>query len=98
MVEGFFGKWRVADAGGEKTCDIILSKEGTIGGMVIEVAPGCEKTFPVMGEVAAWRLYENFTVVFADAARKELIRFSTPDETYVAVKEVDGIVALDKLE
>ncbi len=98
MVEGFFGKWRVGDAGGDKTCDVVLKKDAVIGGMLIEVDPKCATVFPVMGNVAAWRLYENWEVGFADATRKELIRFTAPDETYVATPEVDGIVAFDRIE
>ena len=94
LLEGFFGPWRVQNADGSKTCDVKLSREETIGGMVIDVAPDCAKAFPVMDEVAAWRLYENFEIVFADATRKELIRFVTPDESYVATPEVDGIATI----
>lgn len=94
MLEGFFGTWQVQNFDGGKTCDVKLTRDETIGGMVIEVAEGCAATFPVMGEVASWRLYENFEIVFADATRKELIRFYVPDNNYVATPEVDGIVTI----
>lgn len=94
LLEGFFGAWQVQDADGGKTCGVTLTREETIGGMAIEVADGCAATFPVMGNVASWRLYENFEIVFADAARKELIRFFVPDNAYVATPEVDGIVTI----
>ncbi len=94
LLEGFFGTWQVQDADGGKTCDVELTREDAIGGMVIKVAEGCAAAFPVMGNVASWRLYENFEIVFADAARKELIRFYVPDNSYVATPEVDGIVTI----
>ena len=94
LLEGFFGTWQVQNFDGMKTCDVKLLREETIGGMAIDVADGCATTFPVMGEVASWRLYEGFEIVFADAARKELIRFYTPDAAYVATPEVDGILTI----
>lgn len=94
LLEGFFGTWQVQNFDGMKTCDVKLLRDETIGGMAIEVTEGCAETFPVMGDVASWRLYENFEIVFADAMRKELIRFYTPDAAYVATPEVDGIVTI----
>ena len=94
LLEGFFGTWRVQNIDGSKTCDVKLTREEAIGGMAIEVADGCAAAFPVMGDVASWRLYENFEIVLADAARRELIRFYTPDDAYVATPEVDGIVTI----
>jgi hypothetical protein len=94
LLEGFFGTWRVQNTDGSKTCDVKLTRDETIGGMAIEVADGCAAAFPVMGDVASWRLYENFEIVFADATRRELIRFFVPDNAYAATPEVDGIVTI----
>lgn len=102
MLTGFFGKWRIQNEDGSKTCDVTLTKEETIGGMVIDIDPECAKAFPVMDEIAAWRLNEGFDIVLADATRKERLHFYTPDNSYVAVKEVDGIFTIlqvsDELE
>ena len=62
--------------------------------MAIGIGDGCAEAFPVMAEVAAWRLYDNWTIVFTDAAHKELIRFISPDEAYVAEPAVDGIATI----
>ena len=94
LLEGFFGTWQVQNFDGMKTCNVKLLRDDTIGGMTIEVAEGCSATFPVMGEVASWRLYEGFEIAFADATRKELIRFYVPDNSYAATPEVDGIVTI----
>jgi hypothetical protein len=94
MLAEFFGPWEIQNADGDRTCDVDLSRDEAIGGMRIEVGEGCAETFPVMGEVAAWRLYENWTIVLVDATRKELLRFSAPDDAYVAEPEIDGIATI----
>jgi len=60
------------------------------------VDPDCGKIFPVMNDVAGWRLYEDWVIVLIDATRKTLIRFSTPDNAYVAEPETDGISTIVK--
>lgn len=92
------GAWIISDQAGAKTCRVTFGSEATIGGYVIEVDPACATAFPVMDEVAAWRLYENWQIVLADATRKELIRFSTPDDAYVAEPETDGIFTISRPE
>lgn len=94
MLAGFLGPWQVRDADGTRTCGVELSRKAAIGGMAIDVAEDCAATFPVMGEVAAWRLLEGWGIVFVDVTRQELIRFTTPDETYVADPEIDGIATI----
>ncbi|WP_373506048.1 AprI/Inh family metalloprotease inhibitor [Aestuariivirga sp.] len=94
LLEGFFGTWQVQNADGSKICDVELTREDTIGGLAIGIENACLDEFPVMGEVTAWRLYENFEIVFVDATWQERIRFFTPDNTYVATPEVDGITTI----
>ena len=65
-------------------------------GYAIEVAGNCKKLFPVMDEIVGWRLLEGWTIDLVDATRKTRVRFSTPDERYVAIPEVDGIASLHK--
>ena len=94
MAKDFFGAYEISNDNGTRHCQVVLSPEVTIGGMAIDVALDCTKKFPVMGEVASWRLYENWEIAFADATRKELIRFTTPDNAYVATPETDGIATI----
>lgn len=94
MVAEFFGPWEVRNADGSRSCTVNLTREETIGGFAIAVSDDCAAAFPVMGEVAAFRLLEGWGIVFADATRKELIRFTTPDEAYVADPETDGIATI----
>ena len=68
----------------------MLTDEPTIGGSVIAIDPGCEKAFPVMADIAAWRLMESRAIYLVDAERKTRIRFTTPDNVYVAEPETDG--------
>ena len=96
ILNDFYGTYDIQDAKGKKHCRVVLKKEQTIGGSEIEVAKGCAKTFPIMSEITAWRLYENWTIGFADATRKLRIRFFTPDERYVAEPETDGIFTIVK--
>ena len=96
MIGDFFGAWEVRDKSNKKRCRVVLKKERAIGGYAIEVADNCRKTFPVMDEIAGWRLLENWTIDLIDATRKTRIRFETPDNRYVAVPEVDGIATIVK--
>jgi Protease inhibitor Inh len=91
LLKSIYGSWVISDATGDKRCNVVLTDEPTIGGSVITVDPACEKTFPVMADIAAWRLMEGWGIDLADAERKTRIRFTTPDNAYVAEPETDGI-------
>jgi hypothetical protein len=97
MMADFLGDWIIQNADASKTCKVTLHKDQVIGGMQVDVDPECGKVFPVMNDVAAWRLYEDWVIVLIDATRKSLIRFSTPDNAYVADPEADGITTIVKL-
>jgi hypothetical protein len=97
MVADFLGDWTILNADGSKSCKVTLSREPTIGGMVIDVDPGCGKAFPVMNDVASWRLLEDWEIVLVDATKKSLIHFTTPDNAYVADPETDGISTIVKI-
>ncbi len=97
MVNDMFGPWEIADESGKKTCRVELKRDETIGGMEIAVDPACAKVFPVMDEIAAWRLMESWTIVMADATRKTRLVFYRPDERYIARDEVDGIFTINQL-
>lgn len=95
-LNDIYGNWEIQDAKAKKRCRVTLRREPTIGGSEIDIAKGCEKTFPIMGEITAWRLYEGWTIGFADGLRKLRISFSTPDNRYVAQPETDGIFTIVK--
>jgi hypothetical protein len=95
FADDMFGQWTVSDESGAKTCAVNLMREPIIGGMQIEVDPGCATAFPVMGDITAWRLLEGWAIDLADAERKTRIRFSTPDDRYVAYPQVDGIATIE---
>lgn len=94
MLKSMYGRWVVTDESEKKRCDVVLKGEETIGGSAIDVDPGCEKLFPVMGEITAWRLMESWGIDLVDATRKTRVRFTTPDDRYVAIPEVDGIFTI----
>ena len=48
-----------------------------------------------MADITAWRLLQGWTIDLADAERKTRIRFTTPDDSYVAYPEVDGIFTIE---
>ena len=96
MLRDFFGTYEIRDARNKRRCRVVLKNETTIGGYQIDIAKGCDKTFPIMADIAAWRLYESWTIGFADATRKLRIRFSTPDDNYIAEPETDGIFTIVK--
>jgi len=95
LAEEMFGRWLISDASGDRVCGVAFGRDPTIGGMEIEVDPQCGQLFPVMGDVTAWRLLEGWVIDLVDAERKTRVRFETPDESYVAVPEVDGIVTIE---
>lgn len=97
MAADFLGDWSLQNADGSKSCKVTLHKDQVIGGMRIDVDPQCAAVFPVMENVASWRLLEGWEIVLVDATRKSLIRFFTPDNAYVADPETDGITTIVKL-
>jgi hypothetical protein len=94
MLKSFYGSWLITDQSEAKRCNVVLKDEPTIGGSVIDVDPGCVRLFPVMGEIAAWRLMESWGIDLVDATRKTRVRFTTPDAAYIAIPEVDGIYTI----
>lgn len=90
----YAGVWQVTDAEATRACAVTLLDDEAIGGYAIDVAPDCAGKFPVMDEIAAWRMFENGDIAFADGARTERLRFYTPDEAYITVEEIDGIARL----
>lgn len=98
MFKDFLGPWRVESADGAKSCRVVFGSEMTIGGMEITVDPGCAKVFPVMDDIAAWGLLEGWGIAFIDPLRRTRIRFTTPDDTYLAEPETDGIFTIQPVE
>jgi|SRR6185369_10842348 len=100
MLTDIYGAWEIRDKSGKQRCRITLLKDSGIGGYQTEVAPGCEKVFPVMADISAWRLGEGWVIDLVDPLRKVRIRFETPDNRYVAFgdpKDIAGIDAFLKL-
>ena len=97
LLESFFGPWQIRDEGGNRLCKVTLKRDETIGGSQIDIDPACVKAFPVMGDITAWRLKENWTIELVDATRKTRITFETPDETYIAQPQTDGIFTIEQL-
>jgi len=95
LADGMFGRWMIASEDGDRICEVELLREPGIGGMQIDVDPGCAAVFPVMADIAAWRLLEGWAIDLVDGERRARIRFSTPDERYVAFPQVDGIATIE---
>jgi len=96
MLTDLYGAWEIRDAAGKRRCRVTLLKETGIGGFQIDVAPDCAKAFPVMGDIAAWRVNEGWSIDLVDALRKVKVRFETPDERYVAFGEARDIAGMDR--
>lgn len=96
MVRDFLGTWVIRDESGKKKCQVVLHREAVISGYRIDVDKKCLKRFPVMDDVAGWRLLEGWQIVLVDPLRKEILRFYTPDDTYISSKEIDGIFSIEK--
>lgn len=94
LTDDMFGRWTISDSTAARTCSVELGREWTIGGMQIDIGPECEAAFPVMADITAWRLLEGWAIDLANAERKTVIRFETPDDRYVAYPEIDGIFTI----
>lgn len=92
-----FGAWEIRDKSGKKRCRVTLTKEFGIGGYQIEIAPGCEKAFPIMADISAWRLLEGWTIDLVDPLRKTRVRFETPDNRYVPFGDPKDIASIDEI-
>jgi hypothetical protein len=97
MAADMYGAWEVRDKIGKKRCRVTLLQEFGIGGYQIEVAPGCDKAFPIMGDITAWRVLEGWTIDLVDGLRKTRVRFETPDNRYVPFGDVADITGMDEL-
>jgi Protease inhibitor Inh len=101
MLADIYGPWEIRDKSGKRRCRINLQKDFTIGGYQIEVQPGCDKAFPVMGDISAWRLLQGWAIDLVDPLRKTRVRFETPDNRYVPVgdeKDIAGIHEIVKIK
>lgn len=97
MLTDIYGAWEIRDKGGKKRCRITLLKEPSIGGSQVEVAPGCDKAFPVMADISAWRLLEGWGIDLVDPLRKIRVRFTTPDNRYIPFGDAKDIAGMDEL-
>jgi Protease inhibitor Inh len=95
LLANAFGTWEIRDKSGKRRCRIELKKESGIGGYQIDVAADCTKAFPVMGDISAWRLLQNWTIDLVDPLRKTRLRFETPDDRYVALGEASDVAGID---
>lgn len=96
MLTDLYGAWEIRDAAGKRRCRVTLLKDAGIGGFQIDVAPNCARAFPVMGDIAAWRVNEGWSIDLVDPLRKVKVRFETPDERYVAFGEARDIAGMDR--
>lgn len=97
MLNDVYGAYEIRDKSGKKRCRITLLKEPGIGGSQVEVAPGCDKAFPVMADISAWRLLEGWLIDLVDPLRKIRVRFQTPDNRYIAFGDKKDIAGMDEL-
>ncbi len=97
MLADMYGTWEIRDKSGKRRCRITLLKEFTIGGYQVDKAPGCEKAFPVMGDISAWRLSEGWLIDLVDPIRRIRVRFETPDNRYVPFGDPKDIAGIDEL-
>ena len=49
------------------------------------------------GDIAAWRLLQDWTIDLVDPLRKTRVRFETPDNRYVAFGDDKDIAGMDKV-
>ena len=93
-VETMLGDVGVLNDRDEDPCSVMLYEDKVPGGYRIEQYDGCDKAYPVMAKVKAWRVYTNGQMSFADAKGNDLVRFKGKVYHYFAIKKVDGIAKL----
>lgn len=97
MLNDIYGGWEIRNKGGTKHCRIVLHREPAIGGFAVDIAADCARQFPVMADIAGWRLLENWTIDLIDPLRKTRVRFQSPDDRYVAFGAPRDIAGMDEL-
>jgi hypothetical protein len=97
LLNDVYGAWEIRDKSGKKRCRIVLLREPAIGGLGVEFDPQCAKAYPVMEDIAGWRLLQNWTIDLIDPLRKTRLRFETPDNRYVAFGAPADIAGMDDL-
>ena len=97
MLNDIYGAWEIRSRDGTKRCRIVLSRGPAIGGFAVDVAQACARQFPVMADIAGWRLLENWTIDLIDPLRKTRVRFQSPDDRYVAFGASRDIAGMDEL-
>lgn len=97
LLANVYGAWEIRDKSGQRRCRIELRKDFGIGGYQIEIAPGCDKAFPVMSDIAAWRLLQGWSIDLVDPLRKTRVRFETPDDRYVALGDASDIAGMHEI-
>jgi len=97
LLADMYGTWEIRGKSGKKICRITFLKEFTIGGYQVDKAPGCEKAFPVMDDISAWRLLEGWSIDMVDPIRRIRIRFETPDNRYVPFGDPKDIAGIDEI-
>jgi hypothetical protein len=86
--QAFVGRWDIAHV--DETpdhCVLSLLKEETIGGRQVALSKGCAKELAWTGDITAWWVRPDGTLVLADALRHGLIGFkrdATGDLTGIA--------------
>ena len=96
LLANVYGAWEIRDKSGKQRCRIDLKQDFGIGGYQVKVAPGCDKAFPVMADISAWRLLQNWTIDLVGPLRKTRLCFETPDNRYVAFGEKADIAGMDE--
>lgn len=81
----------------DNRCTVALAENKVEQGyelIFFEDGGACAKAFPVMGKVAAWRVYKNHILSFVDSMGQDLIAFQGTGFVRQATKEVDGIAMI----
>ena len=76
---------------GDDRCNVALFEDAVAHGYRIQVDAGCASAFAVMSKVAAWRVYKDGVISFADANGVDLVRFRGKGYKRYSVSKIDGI-------
>ena len=98
-VQEMLGDVGVMAKAEDDRCTVTLFEDSVPQGYRLTQYEGCDKAFPVMAKVKAWRVYKDGTMAFTDDAGTDLVTFKKGSGfKRKALKPVDGVVTLQSAQ
>jgi len=76
QATALLGSWEFSNADRDKRCTATFSNAAVPGGYKVEFDANCVNLFPIVAQIAGWRLPDNDNLFLFDATGKTLAEFS----------------------